>query len=286
MVLTDSDLQIIKQYGLEAATKAASYIFDRFSTEVSVTKKEDTGGTSLASQVVTEVDIRAQEIILDSISPTFAQFDLGLLTEESPDDNSRFTKDYFWCVDPMDGTLAFTKKEEGFSVALSLVSKVGEPIIGIVAEPISGDFYYAIKGKGVFKNEKEFVVAKNNRFILFNDRSFPDHFKSKDYIASLEKFLGKAVLVGTTRGSVLNAIKAMEHSNSCYFKPVKATKGGGCIWDFAATACIAKELGSELSNSKGEILLLNEKDPFMNKQGVLFSWDIDVKNQIINMLDV
>jgi 3'-phosphoadenosine 5'-phosphosulfate (PAPS) 3'-phosphatase len=48
--------------------------------------------------------------------------------------------------------------------------------------------------------------------------------------------------------------------------------GGGSIWDFAATACIYRELGLSVTDFKGEMLDLNKKDgTFMNKEGIFFA---------------
>ena len=53
------------------------------------------------------------------------KYDFGILTEETPDNGSRLVKDYFWCVDPLDGTLPFTEGTPGYSVSIALVSKSG-----------------------------------------------------------------------------------------------------------------------------------------------------------------
>ena len=54
-------------------------------------------------------------------------YDLALLTEESEDDRSCFEKDYFWCIDPLDGTLPFTRNEAGYSVSIGLVAEMVRP---------------------------------------------------------------------------------------------------------------------------------------------------------------
>ena len=83
--------------------------------------------------------------------PTCKTYNLGLLTEEQEDDNSRFDKDFFWCIDPIDGTLAFIKKQAGFSVSIALIAKDGTPQIGVVYDPTKDNLYYAIKDNGVFE---------------------------------------------------------------------------------------------------------------------------------------
>ena len=56
------------------------------------------------------------------------RYDLALLTEELEDDGSRHVKDYFWCIDPIDGTLPFTQKKPGYGVSIALVARDGASV--------------------------------------------------------------------------------------------------------------------------------------------------------------
>jgi fructose-1,6-bisphosphatase/inositol monophosphatase family enzyme len=51
----------------------------------------------------------------------------------------------------------------------------------------------------------------------------------------------------------------------------KKEKGGGSIWDFAATACLFQELGLPATNFAGGRLDLNrEEGTFMHREGVYY----------------
>jgi len=64
----------------------------------------------------------------------------------------------------------------------------------------------------------------------------------------------------------------LENGPAMMLKFPKKEKGGGSIWDYAATACIYNELGFPATNFNGEKLDLNKKgDAFMNHEGVCFS---------------
>ena len=102
-------LQELCQVAVTAARSAGEIIQTHVSQDIAVSHKE--GGDTLASQVVTEVDRMAEEAIVATIKPISEKHDLAILTEETPDDGSRFEKDYFWSIDPMDGTLAFVEKK-------------------------------------------------------------------------------------------------------------------------------------------------------------------------------
>ena len=113
------DLFQLNKIAIKAALSAGKIIQHYTKEDVSVEQKK--GGTSYASQVVTVVDRACEAAILAHLLPTCEAFDLGLLSEETEDDASRFEKDFFWCIDPMDGTLAFINKQPGFSVSIALI---------------------------------------------------------------------------------------------------------------------------------------------------------------------
>lgn len=269
------DLLQLNNIAIKAALSAGKVIQKYMNTAILVKKKN--GSSSYASQVVTEVDIACEKAILSHILPTCDEFDLALLSEETEDDGSRFKKKFYWCIDPMDGTLAFINKQPGFSVSIALVAKDGTPYIGVVFDPSTNSLYHAIKGNGAFKNGKLWKINHVNDYLTYvTDRKLKDTPRS----AEIEKLLNKSVaelsLNGVKEiagsGSVLNAIQVLENGPACMLKFSKKENGGGSIWDFAATTCIYKELGLPATNFEGGRLDLNRKDcTFMNHEGIFYA---------------
>ena len=109
-------------------------------------------GDSAASQVVTEMDHQAQAAILELLNPSGTEYGLALLTEESADDGRRQESPAFWSIDPMDGTLAFVNGTPGYSVSIALVAQDGQPLIGVVYDPLEQRLFHAIRGQGARKN--------------------------------------------------------------------------------------------------------------------------------------
>ncbi len=269
------DLFKLNEIAIKAALATGKVIQKSMNENISVKQKK--GENSLAAQVVTEVDLACEKVILSHLLPTCKQFDLALLSEETEDDRSRFEKDFFWCIDPMDGTLPFINKEPGFSVSIALVAKDGTPYIGVVFDPSTDILYYAMKGKGAYKNDKPWKVKCKNSYLTYiTDRKLRDTPRK----AEIEKILKeKAVQMGLNgvkeiagAGSVLNGIRVLENGPACMLKFPKKQSGGGSIWDFAATACIFQELGLTATNYDEGRLDLNRKDgTFMNHQGVFYA---------------
>jgi len=289
MHLDQMELSQLSELAIIAAKQAGNYISMRSKEPLTVERK--TGGDSEASQVVTEVDRLAQEIILKELKPTFDEFDLGLLTEESEDDHSRFQKNYFWCIDPLDGTLPFIEATPGYSVSIALVSKDGTPQIGVIYDPVEKVLYHAIIGQGAFRNGVQLDIpssANRNQLTMFSDRSFLDHpqFESiQSECIQLSKSLGfdrfELIKHG---GGAMNACWVLEHGPACYFKFPKKKDGGGSLWDYAASACIAKEANAHVSDIHGNPLDLNRNDSsFMNHRGILYASNTKIANSIMNI---
>lgn len=269
------DFEYLKNKAVEAALSAGKIIQQYMDEDIEVEKKET--DESLASQVVTKVDKACEATILAHLLPTCKTFDIALLSEETEDDGSRFEKDFFWCIDPMDGTLAFINKQPGFSVAIALISKDGTPHIGLVFNPSTNTLYYAIKGKGAYKNNRLWEVKSTNQHLTYvTDGKLsdtPHSDKIEEFLKEQKKKLGlNEIKEISGAGSVLNAIFVLENAPACLLKFPKKANGGGSIWDFAATACIYNELKLPATNFEGGRLDLNRKEStFMNHQGVFFA---------------
>ncbi|NBC06498.1 MAG: inositol monophosphatase [Bacteroidetes bacterium] len=265
----------LSEIAVKAALAAGKIIQQHKDDDITVAQKQ--GGASYASQVVTAVDKACETAILSHLLPTCEAFDLALLSEETEDDGSRFRKDYFWCIDPMDGTLAFINKYPGYSVAIALVAKDGTPQIGVVFDPSSGTLYQAVKGKGAYKDGEHWKIEPTNDILTYvTDRKLRDTPRAAEIERLLKEYAAplnvNAIEEMAGAGAVLSAIRVLDNGPACMLKLPKKEKGGGSIWDFAATACIYQELGLPATNFEGGKLDLNRKgSTFMNHQGVFYA---------------
>ncbi len=289
MLLKNNDLILLAEKAISAARSAGLIISQYSKIPVSVEKK--TGGESPASQVVTKVDYLCQEAILKILLPTCEQFDLALLTEESEDNKKRLEKDYFWCIDPLDGTLPFIESTPGYAVSIALVSSSGVPFIGIVYDPLKQTLYHAIKGLGAFYNNNSWQLTSSSMvqsklLTIVSDRSFLQQDYYTQLMVELEfiAFQAGFSAINTIQygAAVMNACWVLENRPACYFKFPKKQKGGGSLWDYAATACIFKELGAVVSDIYGRPLELNRRDScFMNHRGIYYASGCDMGKQIL-----
>jgi fructose-1,6-bisphosphatase/inositol monophosphatase family enzyme len=273
MSLPPEQLKQLTTLSIEAAEKAARYIRASCSPELEVDAKP--GGSSRASQVVTEVDRASQGLIVDVLEEARRDFRLGLLAEESADDASRHTCDYFWCVDPLDGTLPFVEGRDGHAVSIALVRRDGVPVTGVVVDPVREVTYHAHVGGGAWRNGRPWM-SHPRPLTLVMDRSFKVQPGAGILLEELGAIARREGLGGIRvidyGGAAMNACWVIENAPAVYFKVPKPERGGGSVWDFAATACLFSELGAVATDVSGRPLDLNPAgDTFMNRSGVLFA---------------
>ncbi|WKK84344.2 inositol monophosphatase family protein [Marivirga arenosa] len=286
MNLTNHDMAELSKIAEKAAIEAGHYIQKQFDQQYEKRHKE--GGDSLASQVVTEVDIQAQKIILDQLEESIIKYDLGLLTEEQEDNQSRFEKDYFWCVDPLDGTLAFTEGRSGYAVSIALISEAGDPIIACVYIPDSKELFSAILKKGLSLNGSPFKKSRSSDILHFyydislEKTPYFNTIKNELHNFAINNGL-KNLKLHSGQGAVCNAIGVLKSGYGCYFKFPKENRGGGSIWDYAATRLIFNEAGLLVSTINGKKLPLNKENTFMNKFGIIYTFNSTIKKFILQL---
>jgi len=115
---------------------------------------------STCIDIVTEVDKRSEEIIIDFITKHYPEHDI--LAEESG--LSGGAADYRWVVDPLDGTTNFAQGLPIFSVSVALEYK-GETVLGVVYTPVVGQLFTAIRGQGAYLNGKKLHVSEKTDLI-------------------------------------------------------------------------------------------------------------------------
>lgn len=256
----------------EACLTAGAFIEGHRDRPLKVGSK---GFASAASDVVTEIDIQAQALILEILSPTLERYDLGVLAEEGAQDDSRLHLHAFWAIDPLDGTQFFVEGQSGYATSVALVSRSGRPILGVVYDPSRDEVFEAVAGGGVRRNGVPLRPGVNrpkggSRTTWFADRSLQKHRDFSAYEAAFDvRFVG---------GAVTNGLQILAVPNSVYIKSPKASLGGCAIWDLAAVSLMLAELGGTVQVHDGGPLHLNRPESlFFNDVGLVFaSADVDV----------
>lgn len=105
--------------------------------------------------LVTEADKASEKVILDLIRKRFPSH--AFLGEESGESQSQ--SDYLWIVDPLDGTTNYTHEYPIVSVSVALAIG-GKPMVGVVFNPILGELFHAVRGKGAYHDNRAIHVSE------------------------------------------------------------------------------------------------------------------------------
>jgi histidinol-phosphatase len=123
-------------FTLQLAYAAADQIMPHYLNCVASTKPDGSD--------VTDADRRAEEVIREMITRQFPED--NVLGEEFGATHKAETK-YQWVIDPLDGTTWFTLGVPIFGTLIALLED-GDPLLGVIHFPITGETVYAGKELG------------------------------------------------------------------------------------------------------------------------------------------
>jgi len=195
-------------------------------------------------QPVTNADIAIDDFLksfFKSKTPS-----IGWVSEETKDNESRFSSDLFWCLDPIDGTRSYINGKPEYTISLALIKR-NKPIIGYIFNPETEEFFFAKENHGAFCNNKKIFVNNNN-----NIRSSKYGISSSE-IKKLEQydFLEDQNILRI--GSIAYKIALVAKGEIDV--AISFTKKND--WDLAASDLILKEAGGKINKISGEKIIYN-----------------------------
>jgi myo-inositol-1(or 4)-monophosphatase len=110
---------------------------------------------SSATDMVTEVDHLSERLIVDGIRARRPED--GILAEESGEIQG--SSGLRWVVDPLDGTTNYLYGHPGFAVSIAL-ERDGAPVVGVVNDPVHGEVFTAISGRGANRNGEPIATSQ------------------------------------------------------------------------------------------------------------------------------
>ena len=160
-----------------AAKRAGEAILEVYDSDFAVEQKDDKSPLTLA-------DKRSHEIIEKILEQTVTvnNSTVPILSEEGKEIpyDERIKWEYFWLVDPLDGTKEFIKRNGEFTVNIALIHK-HKPILGIIYIPVKDVFYFAAANFGTYKLENSGILTDNLSIEELIDKSqrLPLHSNDK-----------------------------------------------------------------------------------------------------------
>lgn len=208
---------------------------------------------------VTSADLAANRIIINRLSELTP--DIPIISEEShliPLAQRQHWPRY-WLIDPMDGTQEFVAKSGDFAVSIALVEH-GWPALGVIYWPKEQVMYYASRGNGAFKQQRNLI----NRMRVNQHQA------------------GQTLKIAISRRQPLQPIVDLLQSQhdveyialgSCSLKSCLVAEGkADCYmrlgptgeWDTGAVHVIVEEAGGKILDSEFTPLSYNQRDTLAN----------------------
>lgn len=242
MEITATLLQNLSDTAVEAG-KAILEVYHS-GEKIHVSLKADHTPLTVADRLSHDIIMRG----LSAIDPA-----IPILSEEGADIpyEERQKWEYFWCVDPLDGTKEFIYRRDEFTVNIALIH-CNKPVLGIIYAPVYEALYYGADGQGSWRQKKREAAERLyagkgvSEWIAIGSRS---HASAEE-----EEVLRSYPVVKTiAAGSSLKFCRIAEGAAHIYYR-----HGPTMEWDTAAGQVIAVSSGAVMTKTDGAPFLYNK----------------------------
>lgn len=236
---------------------ACARVMAIYATDFQVRRKRD-------DTPVTSADLASQEIISEGLAAL--ESGVPVISEEAAvapfEQRARWSS--HWLVDPLDGTRGFAARTGEFTINVALI-RDRRPILGVVAVPIAGSCYAAVRAGGARLEHADGLrepittrrLAKRQVVVL---RSRTRRHAAVDALVAR---LGSVRVI--VAGSSLKSCLVARGVADLYpaFGPTSE-------WDTAASQCLVEEAGGGLTDLRLEALRYNASSSLENPSFVAF----------------
>ena len=240
------EINIIEKIAKEAGTA----IMDIYNKDFSIEYKDD-------KSPLTEADLKSNEIICKSLLELYPS--IPILSEENKAAPYEERKEWeqYWCIDPIDGTKEFIKKNGEFTVNIALIHK-NIPILGVVYAPALDDMYIAKQNEGAFKNGKKLPFYTNDdpskKLSVVASKSHLSE-ETQAFIDALDTENIEQV----SKGSSLKLCMVAEGVADIYPRLAPTME-----WDTAAADAVVREAGKMTYQFESETPVVYNKENLLN----------------------
>ncbi|MCS7031058.1 MAG: inositol monophosphatase [Gloeomargarita sp. SKYG116] len=151
--ISQEELAIYLDIATEAAWAGAAVLQTYWGKLAEIEEKGRSG------DLVTAADRESEAAILAVLQRHFPTH--SILAEESGWQTTRPQPEFLWAVDPLDGTTNFAHQYPFYSVSVGLLFQ-GEPVVGVVLDPLRQELFRAARGLGATRNRQPMQVSRTD----------------------------------------------------------------------------------------------------------------------------
>lgn len=210
------------------ALEAGKTIMEIYKKDFQVEYKDD-------KSPLTEADVSSNEIICKELERLYPQIPIMSEENKQTDFDIRKEWEYYWCIDPIDGTKEFIKKNDEFTVNIALICK-NIPVLGVVYAPAIDKMYSAKKDEGAFLNNEKLPIKEDKEnFTVVASKS---HLSEETQFFIDDLKVNYPNLEANSKGSSLKLCMIADGSANIYPRIAPTME-----WDTAAADAIVRESG-------------------------------------------
>lgn len=206
-----------------------------------------TATKSTDSDIVTIADKEAEILIVAALETHFPQH--HIIGEEGSNLGAPAERaEYFWFVDPIDGTVNYAGGMPFFSTSIALTDKNRLPLVGIVYDPWRDEMFSAIQGQGAWLNGQSLHVSKTeilSKALLSSGFPYDKHVRQDNNLAEWAAFLVKVRDLRRLGSAALDLCYVAAARMDGYWEQ------GLNPWDAAAGVLIVQEAGGIVTDYRG-----------------------------------
>ncbi|MFA6186878.1 MAG: inositol monophosphatase [Phycisphaerae bacterium] len=259
---------------LEAAVVAARAAGQRAMENINYAKAY----AKTPSEIVTDCDVRCQQIIIDTIKQNFS--DHGFIGEEGNAGKifkqaPRGDSDIWWVIDPIDGTNNFAHKILNFAVSIAAIQN-GRPILGVIFEPSTDSMFTVVKDSSPRFNDTSVQVSDND-LEIFETIGIESVF-TQGVPAWIPVFMSKLRCrsLGTTAMHLAYVAKGSFVGTICN-KPK--------LWDIAAGTILVESAGGIVSDWQGNAVWPIDMNSYQGQTIEIIASNKKVHKKLIDIIN-
>ncbi len=203
------------------------------------------------ADLVSDADVESEKAIVATIHKHFP--DHSVLGEETH--QADLLAEHLWVVDPLDGTTNFAHQIPHFAISVAYYQR-GEPVCGVIFNPIRNETYWAVRGGGAFAGGAPATVSTQTKMsqALIGLGFYYDRGKMMEATLAATGDLFRQQIHGIRRFGTasLDLVSVGLGRYAAYFEYVLSP------WDFAAGRLFVEEAGGQVSTCQGKPLLLEK----------------------------
>ena len=201
---------------------------------------------------VTDYDSRVQAILQTRLLELVPG--AVFLGEEDQMDHTDISKGYAFIVDPIDGTANFTRNYHASCISVALALD-GFPILGVVHNPYQQETFYALKGKGAYRNGERLHASDRTleeSLILFGTAPYNESLTRKSFEVAY-RYMSRAEDLRRSGSAAIDLCTVACGRAEFFFELALSP------WDYAAGALIVEEAGGFVSDLQGHPLTYDRR---------------------------